>query len=172
MPDLRSVPDDTRWLIASQAAGHLVAVYDHVFRPALGERYNELEQEIWMQMAEYAQEIAVSLKLPTATATELAGSLRLVNALIFGPDFKDEVIEVGRDGAVIIIRRCPHLSGAGPESGNGIFNRCMAFTLSSQKAMNPAYTSRFVRAMCQGDRQCEIRVEPEPLKKPEKSPAP
>ena len=112
-------------------------------------------------MAEYSREIAVSLKFPTQTSRELAESLRLVNTLIFGPDFKDEVIEVGKDGAVIIIRRCPHLGEGAAGSGNGLFHRCMAFTLASQKAMNPSYSSRYVRAMCMGDRQCEIKVEPE-----------
>jgi hypothetical protein len=147
----------------------MAAMYEKVCRPVLSDRYDELEEEIWIQAAQSAAETARSLRLPVKTARELAESLRSVNTLLSGPDCKEEVIEVGSEGAVIIIRRCPHVTGEIPCSGHGTFHRCMAFTLSSQKAMNPAFSSRFVRAMCMGDRQCEIRIEPE--KEPEKEPA-
>ena len=167
VPDFRSVPDDTKWLIATQYAAHLTAIYEKVFRPVIQNRYDELEQEVWIHMAEFSREIAKSLRLPVGTARDLAESLRLVMTLFFGPDLKEEILEVGKEGAVIIIRRCPVLT-SDSISENGPFHRCMAFTLSSQKKMNPEFSSRFVRAMCMGDRQCEIKIEPdkEALKKP------
>ena len=159
MPDHRSVPDDARWRIAARHAAHLAAMYEKVFFPVLKDRFVELEQEVWIRMAEFSVEIARSLKFPVGTARELAESLRSVNTIFFGPDYKEEVIDVGNDGAVIIIRRCPHVTGEIPFSENGTFHRCMACTLSSQKAMNPAYSSRFVRAMCMGDyRNCELTI--------------
>lgn len=163
MPDTRSVPDDTKWRIAAQYAAHMTVLYETVFRPVLQDRYDELEQEVWMHMARFSLAIAQSLTLPVGTARDLAESLRLVSTLFYGPDYKGEFIEVGRDGAVIIIRRCPALAGdcCPPGSGDGTFRRCMAFTLASQKQLNPRYSSRFVRAMCMGDRQCEIKIEPE-----------
>jgi len=145
-------------------------MYEKVFRPALKDRYDELEQEVWMQMVRFSAETARSLRLPAGSAKELAESLRVVSSIVFGPDSKEEVIGLGDDGAVIVIKRCPvivHDNGLST-SGDGIFHRCMAFTLSAQKAMNPEYSARFVRSMCMGDRQCEIRIEPE--KKPEKKP--
>lgn len=171
MPDLRSVPDDAKWRIATQYAAHLTAIYESVFRPVIQDRYDELEQEVWFRMAQFSSEIARSLKFPLETARDLAESLHAVNTLVFGPDYKDEIIEVGDDGAVIIIRICPALKSESCPctSGNGIFHRCMAFTLASQKKMNPRYSSRFVRAMCMGDRQCEIKIEPD--KESEKKPA-
>jgi hypothetical protein len=47
------------------------------------------------------------------------------------------------------------------------FKRCLAFNLSTQKSLNPNYKSRYVKALCMGDRQCEIKVdrEKEPPKK-------
>jgi hypothetical protein len=175
VPDLRSVPDDTKWQIATQYAVHMTAIYEGVFRPVVQDRYDELEQEVWMHMAQFSLEIAQSLRLPVGTARDLAESLRLVSSLFFGPDYKGELIEVGKDGAVIIIRRCPALAGDcfSPASGDGAFHRCMSFTLASQKKMNPGYTSRFVRAMCMGDRQCEIKIGPDKEQKqkpPEKIP--
>ena len=168
VPDLRSVPDDTKWRIATQYAAHVAAIYENVFRPVVQTRYDELEQEVWMHMAQFSNEIAKSLRLPVETARDLAESLRLVTSIVFGPDLKEEILEVGNDGAVIVIRRCPLITGEAI-STNGPFHRCMAFTISSQKKLNPDYSTRFVRAMCMGDRQCEIKIEPD--KESQKKPA-
>ncbi len=187
MADLRSVPDDVKWRIATEYITRLAAMHERVFRPVLNERYDELEREVWIEMTQFSYNIARSLKFPVENARELAESLRSVSTIIFGPGSKEEIIEIGKDGAVMIIRRCPVLmndSGLS-SSGDGIFHRCMALTLTTQKALNPKFSSRFVRAMCMGDRQCEIRIEPEkegsekadmeqgkePGKNPEKEPA-
>lgn len=161
MPDLRSVTDETKWRLAARCAARLPAMYDAAFRERVGDDYDKLEQEIWMELARLSLEIARTLQLPVRNAAEVAKSLLMVNTILFGPDYKGESIEVGDDGGVIIVRRCPFLA----EGGNiGIpparaFHRCMAFTLTSQNNFNPKFSSRFVRAMCMGDRQCEIKVE-------------
>jgi hypothetical protein len=146
-------------------------MYERAFRPVIKDRYNELEHEIWIEMAKFSGEIARSLRFPVETARELAASLRWVTTMVFGPGSKEELLEIGKDSAVIIIRRCPLLMNDHglSSSGEGIFHRCMAFTLTTQKTMNPNFTSRFVRAMCMGDRQCELKIEPE--KEPEKKSA-
>ena len=168
MPDLKSIPDDIKWKLAAQCAARLPAMYDQVFRPVVKDRYDALEQDIWIELAGLSLDIARSLQLPLNDAREIAESLRTVTAIQFGPEFKGEVIEVGDDGAVMLVKRCPFLRpGADTGSfGNGIFHRCMVFTLSSQKNFNPKYASRYVRAMCMGDRQCEIKVEAENGKEP------
>ncbi len=167
MPDLRSIPDATKWRLAAQCAARLPAMYDTVFRPVAKDNYDELEQAIWVELATLSLEIARTLQLPVRNAQEIAQSLVMVNTILFGPEYKGESIEVGEDGAVIMVKRCPLVAegrGAGT-STDGVFRRCMAFTLTSQNNFNPKYSSRFVRAMCMGDRQCEIKVEPE--KEPE-----
>lgn len=161
MPDLKSIPDDTKWMLAARCAASLPAMYDVVFRPVAGERYDELEQEIWIELSKLSFDIARSLKLPVKNAQEIAESLRTVYTILFGPEYKAEAIEVGEDGSVIVVRHCPFLRPGGGGSQDGVFHRCMVFSLSSQKGFNPKYASRFVRAMCMGDRQCEIRVEPD-----------
>ncbi len=170
MPDIRSVSDETKWRIATRYSASLVSVYEKIFRPVIKKQYDEREQEIWIEMARFSYETAQSLKFPMKTARDLAESLRLVNTIVFGPDYKDEIIGLGGDGAVLIIKRCPIIMNENSlhPAENGTFHRCMALTLASQKKMNPAYSSRFVRAMCMGDRQCEIRIEPEKemVKKP------
>ena len=165
--DLRTVPDETKWKFSAQCAARLPSLYEQIFRPLVGEAYDEHEQEVWIKLADLAFEIARTLQLPIRNAREIAESLRIVNAILFGPDFKEEVIEVGEDGAVLVTRRCPFLlQGRGlGSSTEGAFHRCMAFTLTAQNRFNPKYASRYVRTMCMGDRQCEFKIGPKPEEK-------
>ena len=163
MRDLRSIPDDVKWKISAKGAARLPAMYEVVFSPVAGDRYDELEQEIWVEFSKFGFDIARSLQLPITSAEDLAQSMSIVRAILFGPDYKDEVMEVGDDESVVIVRHCPFVAeaagmGASPDRA---FKRCLAFTLSTQKSLNPEYKSRFVRAMCMGDRQCEIKVDKE-----------
>jgi hypothetical protein len=41
----------------------------------------------------------------------------------------------------------------------------MALTLTTVPLLNKGYSARFVRTMCMGDRQCEIKIEE--VKKPD-----
>jgi hypothetical protein len=160
MADLTSIPDDTKWRIAAEFSAALPALYDHAFRETVGKQYDEIEQEVWMEAAKIIFDIAKSLSLPTGTARELSETIRIVMAILFGPEFKTEALEVSKDGAVIIIRRCP-LIAAGYEAGTDgerTFRKCMAFTLTAIPMLNREFSARFVRTMCTGDRQCEIKV--------------
>jgi hypothetical protein len=163
MRDLRSIPDDVKWKISSKGAARLPAMYEVVFSPVAGDRYDELEQEIWVEFSKFGFDIARSLQLPITSAGDLAQSMSIVRAILFGPDYKDEVMEVGDNGSVVIVKHCPFVAEAAGmgASSDRAFKRCLAFTLSTQKSLNPEYKSRFVRAMCMGDRQCEIKVDKE-----------
>jgi hypothetical protein len=158
---LSSIPDEKKWRIAAEFAGTLPALYDRAFRVTVGERYDEIEQEVWMETAKIIFDIAKDLSLPVGTAQDLAGTMRTVMAVLFGPEFKNEVLEVSKDGAVIIVRRCPFLekgyfSGI---DGSRMFHKCMAFTLTGIPRLNREFSARFVRTMCAGDRQCEVKVQ-------------
>jgi hypothetical protein len=149
-----------KWRIAAEFAAQLPALYDHAFRPALGTRYDEVEQEVWIAMAKSALSVARTLSLPVNTPQDLAETMRMVLLLLFGPEYKSETLEVSKDGAVIIIRRCPLLS-KGYDTGTGgerTFRKCMTLVLTGIPTLNKEYSARFVRTMCTGDRQCEIKV--------------
>jgi len=155
-----SIPDDVKWRIAAEFSAQLPARYDRAFRSIVGERYDEIEQEIWMDVAETAFTIAKNLSLPVGTPRELAETIRIVMIILFGPEFKSEALELSKDGAVIIIRRCP-LIAAGYDTGTDgerTFGRCMAFVLTGIPRLNRDFSARFVRTMCSGDRQCEIKI--------------
>ena len=163
MADLKSVPDDTKWRLAAKMAALLPALYERAYRSIVGKKYDDIEQEIWMEISLVAVDIIRDLSLPTRTAGEIADSLRMVMAILFGPDYKSETLEISKGGAVILVKRCPlparsHGTGEGDASS---FHRCMALTLTTIPLLNKEYSARFVRTMCTGDRQCELKIEEE-----------
>jgi hypothetical protein len=161
MTDLRDIPEETRWRIAAEFAAHLPVLYEAAFRPVVGEKYDEIEQEVWMKLSGTAFAIARDLSLPVGTAQDLAETMRVVMVILFGHGFKNEALEVSPGRSVILIKQCPLLEhGTIPGStGNPVFRRCMAFTLTAVQLLNKKYSARFVRTMCTGDRQCEVKIE-------------
>ena len=122
MPDLKSIPDMVKWRLAAKLAAILPALYEAAFRDVAGERYDEIEQNIWMEISFVVDEIIRDLSLPVSNAGELADSLRTVMAILFGPDYKSETLEFSKDGAVVLVKRCPlparyHDSGIGDTAG-------------------------------------------------------
>jgi hypothetical protein len=160
MIELRDIPEETRWRLAAEFSARLPALYDAAFRPVVGERYDEIEQEIWMELSRTAAAIARDLSLPVGTAHELAATMRIVMVILFGTGFTTEALEVSADRSVILVKRCPLLEQgvlSGSE-GTPVFRRCMAFTLTAVPLLNKKFSARFVRTMCTGDRQCEIKI--------------
>jgi hypothetical protein len=160
MPDLKSIPDDKKWQLAAKLAALLPALYESAYRGVVGEKYDEIEQEIWMELSHMVSTIVRDLSLPSGTANDIAESIRTVLTIWFGPDYKIETLEVSKDGTVVLIRRCPfldtgHTYAAG---GTGTFQKCMALILTTVPLLNKNYSARFVRTMCTGDRQCEIKI--------------
>ena len=51
MTDLRDIPEETRWRLAAEFATRLPVLYETAFRPVVGERYDEIEQEVWMKLS-------------------------------------------------------------------------------------------------------------------------
>lgn len=160
MPDLKSIPDEIKWRLAADCTARLTALYDVAFRKILGEKYDEVEQAIWIELSCRAVTIARNLELPVKNAHDLAESMRMVMMILFGPECKSETIDVSEDGSVILIKRCPFLDTGYETGAHGehIFPRCMALTLTTIPALKKDYSARYVRSMCTGDRQCEIKI--------------
>ena len=169
MTDIKDIPDELKWRLATEFAGRIPALYDRAFRSTLGNRYDDFEQEVWMELSRSAARNVHDLLLPTRNAIEIANSIKTMMTILFGPSWKSEVIELPDDGAVIVIKRCPllvhgHEAGC---TGECTFHRCLALTLSTVPLLNKKYSSHFVRTICTGDRQCEVRIEVE--KEPDSS---
>jgi len=163
MPDLKSIPDEVKWRYAASLAALIPALYDDAYRSIVGEKYDEIEQNIWIDLSHMVFGIVHDLSLPTGTANELADSLRVVMAILFGPDYKSETLEISKSGAVVLVKRCPLPAGNTISSAGDMktFHKCMALTLTTVPQLNKNYSARFVRTMCTGDRQCEIKIEEE-----------
>lgn len=169
MPDLKSIPDGVKWRLAAKMAAILPALYDAAYRGVVGEKYDEIEQEIWMELSRMASDIVHDLSLPDGNAGQLADSMRIVMGILFGPDYTAETLEISPSGAVVLVKRCP-LPDSGPDRQVGdpsTFHKCMVLTLTTVPLLNKGYSARFVRTMCTGDRQCEIKIEE--VKKPDAS---
>ncbi len=164
MAGINSVPDDVKWRIAAEFAANLPALYDRVFRAVIRDSYNTMEQKVWLETSTMVADMVKSLSLPHQTAKQLAETMDIVMNVLFGPEFKNEVLDITGDNVVIIVRRCPilfHASHSGL-TGEETFNKCMALTLGSVPVLNKEFSARFVRTMCSGDRQCEIKIQKVP----------
>jgi len=159
--DIRDIPGETRWQLATRMVSSFPVLYDGAFRGALGERYDELEYNVWIEAGNEARGVAEGFSLPRGTAKEIAECVRLVTILFFGPDARGEVLDLSATRAVILTKGCPFMM-RGTEMGGPpahLFPKCMAFSMAAVESLNPKYTTRFVRAMCMGDyKNCELTI--------------
>ena len=158
---LADVPEGQRWQIASRLAGNLPVLYDAVFRDQVGgEEFDRLERDIWIEVAKEARTLAWTYRWPVDNAGAIASTLSAIAGLFFGTEFKQEVLDLSPDTAVILRKRCPFYTHAimlqrNPEH---LFAKCLVFSVVTVEQLNPAFTLRFVRGSCMGDRQCELKV--------------
>ena len=154
------IPEEMRWRIAATLSAKIPVTYGMVFRESTGADYDRLEQQIWVALAHEAKAVAWTCSLPVADSRDLTLTLDILNTLLFGPEFKSEQISFENDRSVLLVRKCPFLLREQEMSGppSDVFNRCLAFSIALIEELNPEYTLRFVRAMCQGDRNCEMKV--------------
>jgi hypothetical protein len=160
MVDLRDIPEGTRWQIATKILSSLPIMYDIAFREAVGEKYDELEYQVWLELGKDAMDIAEAFHLPVSTAAELAGDLRLITRVIFGAEFRYEVLEISEDRATLLTKTCPFLGSTYEYGGAAkhLFPKCLAFSVAVVETLNPKFTARFVRSLCMADRTCEMAI--------------
>jgi hypothetical protein len=154
------IPEDVRWQAAARMASLIPVLYRMAFREVVGERYDRIEQQVWVSLALEVQTLAARYRLPAGTAQDLASTLGIITTVFFGPETTFEQAGFEGDRAVVMVKRCPFLlrgSEFGAEPG-AVFNRCLAFSIAAVEALNPDYTLRFVRGTCQGDRNCEMKI--------------
>jgi hypothetical protein len=160
MVDLRDIPEATRWQIATRVLSSLPVMYDMAFREVVGKTYDEHEYQVWMELGKDALDIARAFQLPVGRAAELARTLRLITVLIFGPEFRYEVLEISEDRATLITKTCPFVGSTHEYGGTPghLFPKCLAFSVAVVETLNPRFTARFVRSLCMADRTCEMSV--------------
>ncbi|MDD1705666.1 MAG: hypothetical protein LUQ12_01345 [Methanoregulaceae archaeon] len=154
------IPEEIRWQSAAKIASMIPVAYGMAFRDRIGPDYERLEQQVWVALAHEAMIVARTFSLPVGNARELTSALDILNSVFFGPEIKSEQVSFESDRAVLLVRKCPLMlreQELHAPPGN-VFNRCLAFSIAVIEELNPEYTLRFIRGMCQGDRNCEMKI--------------
>jgi hypothetical protein len=174
MVDETDIPDSAKWLIASRLASRLPVMYDIAFRKKVGDEYDEIEQDIWIETGKEAKSVADAFKLPVKTAPELAKTYRTISKIFFSPDYNMEHISIEEDRSVVRVTKCPFIFREMEMRGNTepLFSKCLAFSISAIETLNPDFTLRFVRSMCMGDKACEMKIVRKETPTEDKKPAP
>ncbi len=158
---MRETAPDLRWQIAARSASRLPIICTTVLAARLGDAYDDhLAEEIWSHLGEESSDLAKGLDLPVTPADSLAGTLLEILRILFGPEFRGEILDLAPDRAVLLISRCPFLMRAleAGERSSAFFHPCLAFCVTATETLHSEYTLRFIRAMCLGDKNCELRL--------------
>jgi len=94
------IPAEQRWEIAARAASAIPFAYDIAFREAIGEKYDEIEQPIYIEAGKEIKNLASALGLPTGNAREISETRGIIMTILYGPEFKIETTEEGDDRTV------------------------------------------------------------------------
>ena len=161
MVDLKDIPAEMRWAIAAKSATAMPWAYGTAFQEVVGERFNEIAQQIWIEGGKEVKSLADMLRLPAGNAIEVDNTWGIISSILYGPEFKWDVIEENEDRAVDRIIGCPFLNrakemGIDPKDG---FGPCQVYGKSTVENLNPKYTQRFESGMCLGAPYCESIVE-------------
>ncbi|MDD1675214.1 MAG: hypothetical protein LUQ17_00825 [Methanomicrobiales archaeon] len=157
---MKETSAEIRWQIASKSASSLPVLYTIILRDYFGEESDRIAEEVWCHAGSGVSELATGLDLATDPADRLASGLLEILQTLFGTEFRGEILDLSSDRAVLLINRCPFLLRS-VEFGRptpAIFHPCMAFCVSATETLNGDYSVRFIRAMCMGDKNCELRV--------------
>lgn len=168
---LDEMTPESRWLVAAKFACRLPVLYGILMRDAVGETYDRRVEELWCHCGEEVLEIARAADLKVSSADRLAHSLLKILTILFGPEFRGEILDLSGDRAVILMKKCPFLLRClecGGSTGT-VFHPCMAFSISAVESLHKDFSLRYVRAMCLGDKNCEIRVVKKSLLEEEES---
>jgi len=112
MVSLEDIPFKERWKIASKSASIVPLLYDSHFRKVLGDKYDEIERPIWMEIAKEMKGLAMSLGLPSGNARQIGETLGIINSISFGPESRFGTLEDTENGAIGKVTGCAILNSA------------------------------------------------------------
>jgi hypothetical protein len=162
MVDAKSIPAEIKWEIAAKSATAMPWVYGMAFRGLIDEkRFHEIDQQIWTEGGREAKRLADKLNLTSRNAKEVNSTWGIVSSILYGPEFKEDIIEENENRVVTRITGCSFLNRAkemriDPRDG---FGSCQAYSKSTVENLNPKYSQRFLDGMCLGAPYCENIIE-------------
>ncbi len=162
MVSIEDIPAEQRWEIAARAASAIPFAYDIAFREAIGEKYDEIERPIYVEVGKEFKNLASALGLPTGNAREINDTSGIILTILYGPEFKGETTEEGDDRTVGKITQCPILNRAvemGLDPQIVALTACQTSGKSAVENLNPGFTHQINKSMCSGDPYCETVIE-------------
>jgi hypothetical protein len=163
MANIEDIPAEVRWEMATRSASSQSAAFDMMVRPIIGDKMDEIWDQIMAEGGKGSKAMAESLGLPTGNAIEVDDASSIIAEIIMGPEFKYEVIEADEDRVRGRFTGCPWLNAlqrAGLRPTAGFPNPCQSYSQNSVESLNPKYTMRYDKRMCTGDQYCEYVIEP------------
>ncbi len=157
-----SIPEATRWEMATKGLTGAYIAISNAFAQALGQqKFDEFNGPLWHQAGKGAKEFADNLGLATETAGDIEQATHLLAQASMGPEFKFEIAENTQDRCVGTTTQCPwhkrwkeqgldvDTCGAGHQNwGEG-----------AVESLNPNFTFKLTKNMVRGDAHCEWVVE-------------
>lgn len=166
MVEVREIPAEIRWKVATRVATAIPVAYGIELRKLLKERYRidhqDVIRSIWAREGAYQGELAKELQFPAGSAREVAESFLALSAMVFGPELDGGEIRDGDgDSAVVTLSNCPLLMRAREQGGkkSEVSTCCVAYSTATVESLNPAYRLRYGKGMCAGDGICELWIE-------------
>ncbi|MCZ7355592.1 MAG: L-2-amino-thiazoline-4-carboxylic acid hydrolase [Candidatus Methanoperedens sp.] len=162
MASIEDIPLEKRWEIAAKSASAMPLMYDMHFRKVLGEKYDEIEQPLWIELGKELKNFATAMGLPSRNAKEVSDIFRIAGMTLYGPEFRFEMLEESKERVVGRVVECPMLNRAremGLDPETVALRACVTFNRSAVENLNPKYTHKLNANMCSGDRSCEMVIE-------------
>jgi hypothetical protein len=93
MVSIEDIPAEKRWEIAAKSASAVSFIYDMHLRKVLGEKYDDIDRQIWDELGKESKNFAKAFGLPSGNAKELSDVIRIAGANLYGPEFRFEMVE-------------------------------------------------------------------------------
>lgn len=157
-----SIPEKTRWEIATKGLTGAYIAISKALREAVGQKkFEEFNGSLWYEAGKGAKEFAETIGVAGESAEDIEQVTHLLATASMGPEFVFEVVEATKDRCVGRTTQCPWHK-RWQEQGVG-FNTCgvghQRWGDGAVESLNPNYTFKLTKNMVAGDSHCEWVVE-------------
>ncbi len=166
MADIKRIPAEARWKLATRAATALFVASARAYREATKGQFiaemDEADRIVWTEAGKEQAVIAKAFGMPVNNAENVAETFSLLSTVYLGAELKGKVRKEEGDRAVILTENCPFLKRAQEQGIDPEANcpGCIGYSKSAIQSLNSSYEVQFNEAMCRGDPQCVMRIEP------------
>ena len=170
---LEKIPVERRWAITAKTLlGLMILQGEKIVAPEMGKDEGitapVLGAEKWIEInvkttgegiLQFIPYVKETFNIPVENAVEAAKLIMVVPILMFGPEFKCELVEEGRERAVLRWTKCALWESYKEHDVDPAFIPCdAAHQMACEegfKTINPKLTGTFIKSRLRGDPYCE-----------------